>query len=220
MWEEELSPEELFSRFFGGGGGGFGGPFGGGGGLFDNGPQFVFNMGGGPGFRVHQFGGATPRRRARQEGQPDDPPIPPPSVMTTLQNLLPLLIIFILPLLSTLFSSEKFGSSGPKFRFDTPAPPMTYHRTSGRLGVKYFVDPREVVDFSSKKWIGLDQRVEVALVGQLRGECEEETERRERLVERARGWFYTDEEMMDRARGMEMRACRRLDELRVGRGSY
>lgn len=29
MWEEEISPEEMFNRFFGGGmGGGFGGPFG------------------------------------------------------------------------------------------------------------------------------------------------------------------------------------------------
>jgi DnaJ family protein B protein 12 len=28
MWEEEISPEEMFNRFFGGGGGGFG-PFGG-----------------------------------------------------------------------------------------------------------------------------------------------------------------------------------------------
>ena len=29
IWEEEISPEEMFNRFFGGGGGGgFGGPFG------------------------------------------------------------------------------------------------------------------------------------------------------------------------------------------------
>ena len=29
MWEEEISPEEMFRQFFGGGmGGGFGGPFG------------------------------------------------------------------------------------------------------------------------------------------------------------------------------------------------
>ncbi|KAJ2967622.1 hypothetical protein NUW58_g10408 [Xylaria curta] len=36
---DEISPEEMFARFFGGG---FGGPFGGGG--FDTGPQFVFNV--------------------------------------------------------------------------------------------------------------------------------------------------------------------------------
>ena len=34
--------------------------------MFDGGPQFVFNMGGGPGFRVHQFGGDRPRRRPRE----------------------------------------------------------------------------------------------------------------------------------------------------------
>lgn len=243
MWEEEISPEEMFNRFFGGGGGGFG-PFGmafpclrlltpstllwsltlysfsaGGGGLFDTGPQFVFNLGGGPGFRVHQFGGAQPRRRPR-EASSDDPPIPPPSLASTISNLLPLLIIFILPLLSTLFSADSspFASSGPKFRFDTPSPPLTLHRTTTRLGVNYYVDPRDVVDYTSRKWGQLDQKAEVALVGQLRAECEVETERRDRLVERAQGWFWTDEEMMERARGMEMRACRRLEGMRSGRG--
>ena len=32
---------------------------------FDTGPQFVFNLGGQRGFRVHQMGGAGPRRRPR-----------------------------------------------------------------------------------------------------------------------------------------------------------
>jgi DnaJ family protein B protein 12 len=212
MWEEEISPEEMFNRFFGGGMGPFGG-----GGLFDSGPQFMFNLGGGPGFRVHQFGGATPRRRPRQATRhADDTPVPAPSLTTTLSNLLPLLIIFILPLLSTLFSGES-APSGPKFRFDSPSPPLTYGRKTDRLGVKYWVDPKEVEGWGTRKWSQLDQRAEVALVGQLRAECEVETERRNQMVERARGWFWTDEALMDAARGMEMRGCRRLDELRVGR---
>ncbi|RMZ77527.1 hypothetical protein DV737_g4315, partial [Chaetothyriales sp. CBS 132003] len=54
MYDDEISPEEVFNRFFAGGG--FGGPFGMAGNGF-GGPQFVFNMGGGPGFRVHRMGG-------------------------------------------------------------------------------------------------------------------------------------------------------------------
>ncbi|KAG9555894.1 DUF1977-domain-containing protein, partial [Aureobasidium melanogenum] len=76
MFDDEISPEDLFRQFFGGGGmgmggGGFGGPFGGG--LFD-GPGFVFNLGGGPGVRVHQFGGGAPRRRPQAARDPNQPP--------------------------------------------------------------------------------------------------------------------------------------------------
>merc|ERR1712093_613788 len=64
-----------------------------GGGGFDNGPGFVFNMGGGPGIRVHQFGGARPRRRPRDPNAPEPPPA---SLQQTLMGLLPLLFILIL----------------------------------------------------------------------------------------------------------------------------
>ena len=101
MFEEEISPEELFRQFFGGGMGGFGGmgPFGGG---MGGGPGFVFNMGGGPGIRVHQFGGGAPRRRPHNhvDAQPTSP-------LETLRSLLPLLLLFILPLLSSLFSAYR-----------------------------------------------------------------------------------------------------------------
>ena len=109
MFEDEISPEELFNRFFGGGGfGGGGGPFGmrtystprrnqstdlhteGGFG----GPQFVFNMGGGPGFTVHRMGGGVPRRRPRTGDEPEQ------GGLGGLAQLLPLLLLFVLPLLS------------------------------------------------------------------------------------------------------------------------
>lgn len=111
MFEEEISPEELFNRFFNGGfgGGGFG-PFGTLGshsslvslrahtyGCYLGGPQFVFNMGGGPGFRVHQFGGPRPRRRPREASAQAEAA---PSGWATFQSLLPLILLFVLPLLS------------------------------------------------------------------------------------------------------------------------
>ncbi|KAH0122713.1 hypothetical protein KCU67_g17936, partial [Aureobasidium melanogenum] len=122
MFDDEISPEDLFRQFFGGGGmgmggGGFGGPFGGG--LFD-GPGFVFNLGGGPGVRVHQFGGGAPRRRPQAARDPNQPP---PSLLQSLQSLLPLLLLFIFPLLSGLFSGNG-TSSGPSVRLE-PSPPYT-----------------------------------------------------------------------------------------------
>lgn len=202
MWEEEISPEEMFNRFFGGGGGGFG-PFGGkcgrfssieklsnsvtGGGLFDGGQPFVFNMGGGPGIRVHQFGGGRPRRRPRD---PNAPPEPPASLQTTLMGLLPLLFILILPILSSLFSGSSSTTTGPSMRFDSAVPPHTLHRHTKRMGVDYFINPVEVENYTPSQLSKLDQRAEVNYVQRLNVECQQEELARQDLVNQAQGWFY------------------------------
>ena len=201
MFEEEISPEELFRQFFGGGMGG-GGPFGG---MGMGGPGFVFNMGGGPGIRVHQFGGDRPRRRPHNHENQQ-----PTSPLSALQSLLPLLLLFILPLLSSLFSGS--GSSGPGMRFDAAVPPHTHQHTSSRLKVPYWVNPTEVQDYTSKKWRELDKMAEGKYVNQLSAECEWEQSTRQRLYQEAQGFFYTDQVKLDRARRMEMPSCKRLQE--------
>lgn len=225
MFDEEISPEELFNRFFGGG---FGGGMNGGfspfgmepvhgditpGILADllspGGPQYVFNMGGGPGFTVHQFGGPRPRRRPRPAStQPE--PMPPGWDM--LRQLLPLILLFILPLLSSLFSGAT-APSGPSYRFDSVSP-HTMQRTTPKLDINYFVNPVDVEDYSSRKFRQLDQRVEVDFVTKLRYECESEVQARERMVQDAQGWFFPDVERMKQARAMELKSCRRLDSLK------
>jgi DnaJ family protein B protein 12 len=150
FYEDEISPEELFNRFFGGGGlggGGFG-PFGGG---FGGGPQFVFNMGGGPGFTVHSMGGGTPRRRPQAA---NGEAAPAPGGLTALTQLLPLLLLFILPLLSSLFSGS--SSSGPSVRFDSPVPPNTMHRITPKYKVDYFINPVEVDGYTSRNGLHID----------------------------------------------------------------
>ncbi|TKA52753.1 hypothetical protein B0A49_10715 [Cryomyces minteri] len=213
MWEEEISPEEMFRQFFGGGGmgGGFGGPFGGG--LFDTGPGFVFNLGGGPGIRVQQFGGNRPRRRPHNHDS-NAPQQPAPSAASALQSLLPLLLLFLLPLLSSLFSST--SNTGPSLRFDSPIPPHTLQHTSARLKVPYWVNPSDVADYTPKKWRELDKAAEVKYVGELDRECEAEVQRRNAIVQQAQGFFWTDHDALDQARRMEMRSCRRLNELGYG----
>lgn len=210
MFEEEISPEELFRQFFGGGMGGFGGPMGGFGGGFGGPGGFVFNMGGGPGIRVHQFGGDRPRRRPHNHADAQ-----PTSPLETLRSLLPLLLLFILPLLSSLFSGST--SSGPSIRFASQ-PPFTQQHTSSRLSVPYFVNPVEVAEYTSSNWKALDKIAEGKYVGQLSAECEWEQAQRQRLANEAQGFFFTDQSKMDRARRMEMPSCRKLNELNGGRG--
>ncbi|KAJ3950184.1 Chaperone protein dnaJ [Colletotrichum fioriniae] len=203
---EEMTPEEMFQRFFGGGGFG-GGPFGGGG--FDTGPQFVFNFGGGPGFRVHQFGGARPRRRPREATEQEG------GGLSTLMGLLPILLLFVFPLISSLFSGG--GPATPSIVYDNPKGAYTLGRTTPKLNVKYFVNPKEVESFSKGKLSQLDQTAENNLVRTLRFECENEMMARQRMYDAASGWFFQDPDKMRRADEFEMPSCKRLETFRVGR---
>ncbi|KAF2833399.1 DUF1977-domain-containing protein [Ophiobolus disseminans] len=202
-FQEEMTPEELFRQFFGGA---FGGPFGG----FDTGPGFVFNLGGGPGVRVHQFGGGAPRRRPATAQQPGSEQ--QPSLSSTLSNLLPLLFLFVLPLLSSIFSSSS-TSAGPSMVFETAKHPHTKERVSSRLKVHYFVDPREVHEYNPKKWRQLDETAERTYVHTLSVRCQTEEYQQQKAMEDAQGWFYIDQEAMDRARKMERKNCQKLKNL-------
>lgn len=203
MFEEEISPEELFRQFFGGGmGGPFGGPFGGMGG-----PGFVFNMGGGPGIRIHQFGGDRPRRRPHnhENAQPTSP-------IQAMSGLLPLILLFVLPILSSLISG--FGGSGPTgptVRLDAAVPPHTELHTSNRLSVPYWVNPSETKDFSAKKWREMDKYAETKHIQALDNECQWEQSRRNQLANEAQGFFFTDQVKLERARKMEMPNCKKLE---------
>jgi len=253
MFEEEISPEEMFRQFFGGGMG----PFGPGFGMpypihfqsfrvsnattaipsqsssprptnaenhpqpsypltrsllgFDAGPQFVFNFGGGQGFRVHQFGGNRPRRRPGDSSHQPDPQ--PQSAMSVLSSLLPLLILFIFPLLSSLFGSWSSAPHYPSVRIDRPSSPYTQLHTSHKLKMSYWVNPSDVSAYSNREWRALDKVAEHQYIVNLNTMCENEQIRRQQLVNEAYGWFWTDEEKLAQARSMDMPGCRKLEEL-------
>lgn len=179
------------------------------GGMFDTGPQFVFNLGGGPGFRVHQFGGGRPRGRPRDANQASDDR--PQSAMSAITNLLPLLILFVLPLLSTIFSSPT--SPGPSFVFDSPKEPYTRQRTTPQHKVNYYINPKDVEDYTNWKLNELDRRAESKYVSDLTYECQAERRQKTRMIVGAQGWFFQDLDKMREARDLEMRNCKRLEEL-------
>jgi len=184
--------------------------------MFDTGPQVFFNLGGGPGFRVHQFGGGQPRRRPRAANG-NGAEERPQSTMGALSNLLPLLILFVLPLLSSLFSSAM--PSGPSIHFQ-PGPPNTMHKTSQRLKVNYYLNPDDLVDYTPRKLNELDKKAETQYVTQLQYECQIETRTRNRMVEEAQGWLWPDEDRMREARSFEMRSCQQLGAFGYARSGY
>jgi len=149
-----------------------------------------------------------PRPRNAHEGTSS-------SGLSTLTQLLPLLLLFVLPLLSSLFSGST--PSGPSVRFDSPVPPLTMHRVTPKYKIDYFVNPVEVEGWKARQFSSLDQRAEVDYISSLKYQCEVESQRKRQEINDATGFFFTDEERLRRARTMPMPGCRRLDELRISR---
>lgn len=172
----------------------------------------MFNVGG-PGIRVQQFGGGRPRRRPHNHANAAGPQ-QEQSLGQAFQSLLPLLLLFLLPLLSSLFSGSG-SQTAPAFRFESIHPYSQPHKTD-RLKIPYWVNPAEVDDYSAKKWRELDKTAERTYVSNLNVMCERERNDRDRLVQEAQGFFYTDRDMLQRARDMEMKNCKRLNELGSG----
>lgn len=179
---------------------------------FDTGPQFVFNFGGGPGVRVHQFGGGRPRRRPRENEQAQDN-----SFFNTIMGLLPIIFLFLFPLLSSIFSGSSSTPSGPRMVFDVPEFPYTHERVTPKLNVKYYVNPTEIKAYTKSQLSRLDNTAEVGLVRHLRVECEAEMMHKQRLYDEAQGWFRQDPDKMDIAKRFEASSCQRLDKLGVPR---
>ena len=126
----------------------------------------------------------------------------------------------MLPALNALFSGSS-TPSGPQVRFDTPISPFTKSHTSSTLGVKYFVNPSDVNEYSSRQWSQLDKVAEQRYMHHLNVQCEMEKDRRAQLVQEASGWFFQDVEKMDRARKMPMARCQELNKLtRKQQGSF
>ena len=174
------------------------------------GQQFVFNLGGGPNYRVHQFGGGRPRRRPRDANNGQETTT---SVSSLLVNLLPLLILFVLPMLSSLLSSSPPPSPD---LYDTPDPPHTMKRVSSPRGLyTYYVDPNEAPDYTSKNWRALDVRVESKYIQQLQYECTREQQLQNRMMQDAQGFFFQDAEKVGKARRMEKKSCDKLRSHRI-----
>lgn len=150
------------------------------------------------------MGGGVPRRRPHNHANQ-----PPASPLAALQSLLPLLLLFVIPLLSSLFSGGT--PSYPSVRFDNPLPPQTYHHTSFRLKVDYYVNPTDVTDYSNREWKNLDSYVEERYKEKLVASCSYEIDQRRRAFQEAQGFWSRDEVKWAHATQMATPACKKLE---------
>jgi DnaJ family protein B protein 12 len=150
------------------------------------------------------MGGGAPRRRPHNHANQ-----PPTSPLAALQSLLPLLLLFIIPLLSSLFSGA--APTYPEVRFNNPLPPRTQQHTSYNLKVDYYVNPKDVADYSKGDWKSLDKHVEVTYKENLISQCNYEIEQKQRARNDARGFFSRDEVKWQYAQQLPMPACKKLE---------
>jgi DnaJ family protein B protein 12 len=150
------------------------------------------------------MGGGAPRRRPHNHANQ-----PPASPLAALQSLLPLLLLFIIPLLSSLFSGG--APTYPKVHYNNPLPPQTKHHTSYKVGVDYYVNPTDVKDYSPKEWRSLDKYVEKQYTEMLVAECNREIEEKTRAKNRAMGFFSRDEVKWQYAQQLPTPACKKLE---------
>lgn len=181
--------------------------------MFGDTPGFVFNLGGGggpTGIRVTNMGGGRPRRRPAQNAGPE----PPQSISSTLSALLPLLFLFVLPLLSSLFSG---GSSQqtPSMSFDSPRGTFTKARTSHRFKAPYWVNPKDLSGYSERDLRRLDEAADSKYIHIVNVRCENERMQQNRMVQDATGWFFQDQDRLRQAAKMPMPNCQKLKDLGV-----
>ncbi|KAK6524288.1 hypothetical protein TWF694_005942 [Orbilia ellipsospora] len=202
---DEISPEELFNMFFGGGGG-----FGGGGTFFD--------LGGGPGIRIHHFGGPNPRRRPNQEAAADEDN----SIGSTLIRLLPLILIFAFSLLSSILSGfggtsdGASGHQGPHIKWQSK-PPFTEKRVTPNYKIPFYVNPTEIANHSPSKLNMLDRSAERIYVRGLRAQCDKEYLAKQEKIEESQGWFFVDQKKFQEAVNIQLKSCQKLNDLGLSR---
>ena len=162
---------------------------------------------GGPGIRVHTFGGGPRvRRQQAQNVQPRG---------NTFYQILPILILLAFTIVPSLFFSSTPSPPSPSFVFENAKPPFTLKRFTARHSVPYYLDPSAVSTWTTSKLRQLDQKAEVAFVSGLRDQCQLEYDHQQQKLADAQGWFgqIRDQKAWDEARNMRLRSCDRLREI-------
>lgn len=86
------------------------------------------------------------------------------------------------------------------------------------LHVHYWLNPHDVQDYSPAKLRKFDSKMENEYVSDLQYRCQSEAEQQRQMIYDAQGFFSTNQHMMEQARNLPMKSCKRLDELKLRRG--
>ncbi|KAK6454204.1 uncharacterized protein RJT20DRAFT_121603 [Scheffersomyces xylosifermentans] len=200
--------DDIFNLFFGG--------------ARSSGPTFTF---GGDRFTFQSFGGGEhPFMRHRQqarhrttrtstgqnqrEEETRDPPF-----SETLTQLLPVLLILLVPILSALFSDS---SSVPDYSF-SKSKQYNIERKTPRFKIPFYVNDKFLNNkkLSGKQLRNFDSKVENLYVQDKRSKCAREQHIKNDMIEDAQGWFYTDQEKLSEAESFPMPNCQALRDLNL-----
>lgn len=196
--------DDLFNMFFGNGGS-----------PFASGPTFTF---GGNGFTFQSFGGgqdpfmrhrrtsrraprATPNARAQNREESPGPQ----SFSEVLRNLLPLLLILIVPILSALFSNDPTSD----YSF-VPSSEFHLERKTPKYKIPYFINDKfakKIENKSRRELKNFGSKVENIYIQDKRAKCQREQIHKDNLIEDAVGWFTTDMRKLEQAQNMPMPNC-------------
>ncbi|CAK7902854.1 hypothetical protein CAAN1_18S00716 [[Candida] anglica] len=195
--------DDLFNMFFGGG----------------QGQTFSF---GGNGFTFQNFGGgdhpffqtnmhqrrAQPRARQGRTQQAEEE-----GMSSLLGQILPLLLMLCIPILSAVFSN---GNARPEYSF-VSTKEFTTPRYTPNHNIPFYVsnDFTKKQKRSASELRNFDSKVENVYIQERRSKCSKEQIMKNELIEEAQGWFYTDQEKLDRAQNMPMPNCRALRKMNL-----
>ncbi|CCX04871.1 molecular chaperone [Pyronema domesticum] len=213
----DISPDDLFNFIFSNGMGN--------GGFFNANTMFDDARGGfafgGPGIRVHQFGGGPrmQRRRAAGANAQQEAEEGQAGLSRIFWQFLPLILFFLVPMLSGLFGGGEERMKGPQFAMD-PTAPYTQMRTTPEHKIPFYVNPKDLDGMSMRDVTKLGQRAEQTIVNKWTNGCNREEIVRQQMLQDAQGFFWTDQDMVKKAKEMEMPNCRKLQDLGMQRRRY
>ena len=175
MFEDEISPEDLFNMFFGG----------------NMGTNF------GPQVRVHQFGNGNPFFNVRHNGQQQQQQRNRTagentgSISTCIQ-FLPLIMLFAMFLISNFFSAFTGVDDTPAYSFSQQGP-YTSNRITQHYRVPYWVNDNEFtrshISRRPSRVRQFEQDIEAHYISNLQRKCQQEMSRRRLQIHNAKGWF-------------------------------
>lgn len=183
-YESDMTAEELFNMFFGGG--------------YPGGNVYVRRGG-----RWERAGGGHGRDHHGQSGHNHQAAHAEQSNVSVFLQLMPLLLILLLSLASSLLSSDPTYSLSPTSKYSV-------QRSTSNLGVSYYVKPDFSTDYQGSVR-RLEQHVEEDFVSTLRNACFKEKNYKENMIWRARS--FGDAQMFKRAQELRTPSCDSLQSL-------
>ena len=174
-FEADISAEELFNMFFGGG------------------------MPGGNVY-VHRRNNRSHHGHHHSQSQQNQPQ---ESTYTLFVQLMPILLLIVLSLASSLFVQDSPYSLQRSEKYSN-------RRVTTRLGTEYFVKPDFLKDYKGSLR-QIERNVEEDWIGNLRATCLKERTMKENMLWRARQ--YNDANMFEKAKNQKTPSCEKLNNL-------